>query len=52
MSARDKIFADIVAERAYQDNKWGGPAHDATETPDAWVRYITEYANGQGRSAN
>ncbi len=48
---RRQIFADIVVERKYQDEKWGGPAHDSTETEANWADYITEYALGEGRAA-
>lgn len=47
-----KAFASIINERRYQDEKWGGPEHDDGETELNWQRYITEYANAQGRSAS
>jgi hypothetical protein len=45
-----KAFAAVLNERRYQDEKWGGPEHDDTETEENWQKYITEYANAQGRS--
>lgn len=45
-----QAIEDIKEERRYQDKKWGGSDHDDTETEDSWQKYITEYANAQGRS--
>jgi hypothetical protein len=45
-----RAVADILNERTYQDEKWGGPEHDDAETEENWQKYITEYANAQGRS--
>jgi hypothetical protein len=47
-----KAVAAILNERRYQDEKWGGSEHDDTETEENWQRYITEYANAQGRSSS
>lgn len=47
---RVRAIADALLEREYQDKKWGGPSHDDTETEENWVKYITEYANAQGRA--
>lgn len=47
---RCRAVADALLERQYQDSKWGGPEHDDTETEENWQKYITEYANGQGRA--
>lgn len=52
MPGQEKVIADVIAERQYQDAKWGGAAHDATEGNDDWVRYVVEYATGQGRAAD
>lgn len=45
--ATARVFQDIARERAYQDRKWGGPEHDATETPPQWMAYRQPY---QGRA--
>jgi hypothetical protein len=52
VSGRDQEQAIdlLLDERDYQDAKWGGPAHDDTEPPAAWVGYITEYLLGEGRA--
>lgn len=49
---REVIFDAINRERAYQDANWGGPSHDDTETEENWVKYIREYASGEGRAEN
>jgi hypothetical protein len=51
--SRQGIFDAINDERAYQDKKWGGAAHDDNQETEAdFVRYIGEYSAGAGRSAN
>lgn len=41
----DHAFEDIRAERAYQDRKWGGAAHDDEHTTGYdWVAFIVAYA--------
>lgn len=47
---RDEIYREVNLERSYQDDKWGGPDHDDTETEESWQRYITEYANARDRA--
>ncbi len=37
---RDKILTDIEYERQYQDEKWGGPAHDDCHTLGSFVLYM------------
>lgn len=37
------ILYEIVREREHQDRKWGGPDHDDTHEPYAWVSFITVY---------
>ncbi len=44
------VFSDILRRRIYQDEKWGGPEHDDSETQENWQSYITEYANATGRA--
>ena len=48
---QDEAVDLVLAERISQDRKWGGPAHDDTETEGAWASYILEYATGTGRGA-
>ena len=38
------VLAQVKAERARQDQKWGGPAHDNTHTMLEWVNLIKAYA--------
>lgn len=46
MKSRTKVLHEVAAERKYQDKKWGGPAHDDTESEANWLKYIDEYAQG------
>lgn len=45
------ILNEVLAERARQDHKWGGPEHDDTHAESAWFMYIGmqvgKCANGQ-----
>jgi hypothetical protein len=43
--ARQKLYAEVEAERLAQDEKWGGPSHDDEHTVGEWVHYI-EQKNG------
>ena len=45
VSAMDKILGEIRAERAHQDDKWGGIEHDAQHWPADWLRVIEEHAH-------
>jgi len=49
--AREKVYAEIDKERAYQDGKWGGTSFDDTQTEQDWEKYIKEYSQGEGRAA-
>ena len=44
------IYDEVMAERARQDAKWGGPAHDDEHNPDEWAEFIEdrtrEFAKG------
>jgi len=33
----------IEQERERQDERWGGPAHDDSHSPDEWRAYIAEH---------
>lgn len=39
---REEIFKEIVAEREYQDKKWG-TAFDDKNTVNDWVSYLVKY---------
>lgn len=43
-NTRVGIFAEIEAERAYQDGKWGTEVDDTRNTPWMWAAYIAQYA--------
>lgn len=38
------IYAEIRAERDYQDKRWGTKTDDTLNTPWMYVAYITQYA--------
>ena len=38
------VYEEIAAERAAQDAKWGGPAHDDTHFASDWIGYIIDHA--------
>jgi hypothetical protein len=40
----EKILAEIAAERARQDGRWGGAEHDDDMTMDAFAQLIADYA--------
>jgi len=40
----DNILQEIKDERAYQDGRWGGHAHDDQHGPNEWIAFITAYA--------
>lgn len=50
--ARLTVFKAIEDERNYQDDKWGGPIFDDTQTEEQWASHIREYANGFNRASN
>jgi hypothetical protein len=37
------VYDEIRAERATQDERWGGPAHDDGHSPLDWIRYLAEH---------
>jgi hypothetical protein len=39
----DNILAAIKAERARQDEQWGGPEHDDTHDETAWNFYRSKF---------
>jgi hypothetical protein len=47
---RHGVLHEVLKEREYRDNMWGGSLYDDTETEVNWSAYITEYANAQGRA--
>ena len=40
----NNIIDEILAERKYQQERWGNEADDTLSTPWMWVSYITQYA--------
>ncbi len=40
---RAGLLAEVDAERARQDEKWGGPEHDAHHEPAEWAEFIAAY---------
>ena len=40
---QEKIIEEILAEREYQDNKWGGPDHDDIHYNHDWGVYIIKH---------
>jgi hypothetical protein len=48
----EEVLKEVVDERVYQDQKWGGKEFDKTHTESDWLSWINEYANGQGRAKN
>lgn len=50
MSAKQvKVFAEIAAEREYQDTIWGA-ATDAAWSEEEWQQWIENYSKGLGRA--
>ena len=43
MTFQEKIIEEILAEREYQDHKWGGPDHDDDHLGHDWMSYITKH---------
>lgn len=42
--SREAIFAEIAAERDYQDNKWGTDKDDTLNEPNDWVAFIAHHS--------
>ena len=38
------VLLAVADERARQDEKWGGPAHDDQHTSHDWIAYIVRYS--------
>lgn len=43
MTNQEKIVEEVLAEREYQDNKWGGPNHDDLHQSHDWVAFIIKH---------
>lgn len=43
MTIREKVIEEIMAEREYQDHKWGGENHDDEHTWHDWVTYLIKH---------
>lgn len=39
----NEVVALVKAEREYQDQKWGGPAHDSATPLLWWLTYISKF---------
>lgn len=44
MNRLTQAVTDVMLERARQDAKWGGPAHDDHHSVAEWVQLIEDYA--------
>ena len=42
----DNTLAEVRAERAYQNDKWGTTSDDTRNTPFHWVAYLAKYSTG------
>ena len=40
MTGINRVFDEIMAERARQDAQWGGPTHDDTHDPSDWMDFV------------
>jgi len=43
MTNQEKIIEEILAEREYQDHKWGGDEHDDMHGSHDWVAFIIKH---------
>ena len=43
MTIREKVIEELLAEREYQDHKWGGEEHDNSLTQEDWLRHIIKH---------
>ena len=43
MTYQEKIIEEILAEREYQDYKWGGNDHDDAHSSHDWVAYLSKH---------
>lgn len=39
-----EVLAEIMAEREYQDQKWGGADHDKNHAAWDWLVYVLKFA--------
>ena len=39
----ESVFEEIKAERAAQDEKWGGARHDQDHRPEDWIVFIVKH---------
>src|SRR5690348_6314119 len=42
-ASTQKVLAELVKERAYQDTRWGGKAFDDANTERDWAAFILHY---------
>jgi hypothetical protein len=38
-----RVLADVMAERRRQDDRWGGPTHDASHHATDWQQFRDRY---------
>lgn len=43
MSDTASVLAEVAAERARQDDQWGGPAHDDAHGVADWAEFRAQY---------
>lgn len=43
MTNQEKIIEEVLVEREYQDNKYGGTMHDDRHNSHDWMAYITKH---------
>ena len=55
MTTREKVIEEVMAEREYQDHRWGGSEHDKNHTCDEWacflMKYLGKFADNEPNSA-
>lgn len=39
----ERVIGDVLLERQYQDEEWGGAEHDDTHTRQEWVTFLVEH---------
>lgn len=52
MSKQKRILDEIAAERARQDRKWGGPAHDDSHDRSDFNRFVRDHLDDARLSVN
>lgn len=42
-ATRQQVYEALDGERAYQNDRWGGPIHDDRKRPEEWLVYMKVY---------